>query len=246
MSFSQSVSPRDAFGREIGEDPLAEMGLEDGSRANVAPPPEVEGLDAARGRSSRGRSTLRAAILVAALVPPLLIGGALLLALGTEDKLDRGERPATTPAEDRTSERRAPAATDSMVRRDTLAQALRRLRTRAGGRLRFLRVDAQRVDVQAIDAAGRITVAQARAGEAPRVLSTSDAGGVPQGSTFAWSEVDAGAPARIAWKLRQRDLPLGYAVLIDAAGLRWSVFLSSGRGTYTARPDGRGVRAVSG
>ena len=132
----------------------------------------------------------------------------------------------------------------SLLRRGNLSPALKRLqRVTKSSQVRLLRVDAQRVVVQTAAPGGGTKLAQATWDGDVQLLSTSPGGG---GTTFPWSRVDPSAPNRIvrAATRGRRAASFDYAVLIDAAGLRWSAFLKGGRGTFQAEPDGRGVNKV--
>jgi uncharacterized iron-regulated membrane protein len=103
-----------------------------------------------------------------------------------------------------------------------------------------VRVEAERVDVQAV-AGGKLINAQQRwdAGE-PKVFSSTSTPTPP--GTFAWSQINASAPARIVRATDQKTFQ--YAVLIDAAGLRWSGYTSAGG--YLADAKGKGVKPLGG
>ena len=109
--------------------------------------------------------------------------------------------------------------------------------------MRLLRVDAQRVVVQTATGNGGTKLAQATWDGEVQLLSTSAGGG---GATFAWSRVDPSAPNRIARAMTRgrKATAFDYAVLIDAAGLRWSAFLKGGGGTFQAEPNGSGVNKI--
>jgi hypothetical protein len=132
----------------------------------------------------------------------------------------------------------------SLLRRGNLSPALQKLkRVTKSSRVRLLRVDAQRVVVQTAAANGGTKLAQATWDGNVQLLSTSPGGG---GTTFPWSRVDPSAPNRIvrATTRGRKASSFDYAVLIDAAGLRWSAFLKTGGGTFQAEPDGSGVHKI--
>ena len=117
-----------------------------------------------------------------------------------------------------------------------------------GGRLRYLRVEAARIDAQVV-VGGRLRSAQLRAGEAPSVFSAAagaNVGGLP---TFSWSQVDPSAPRRLVSattrRARRPATAFDYAVLIDAAGLRWTAYLHGGTG-FQSGPDGRDLVRLGG
>jgi hypothetical protein len=149
-------------------------------------------------------------------------------------------------AEQRERERGRPArppqglARGSLLRRENLAAALRRLQRRTGSqRVRLLRVDAQAIFAITVLADGRSRVARATwEGDAEVTTTTPGGGGA---TSFRWSQVDAAAPARIVRATtRGRSSRADYLVLLDAAGLRWSLFLKGGA-RYSASLDGRSV-----
>ena len=132
----------------------------------------------------------------------------------------------------------------SMLLRGNLAPALGNLRARMGGRLRYLRVEAERIDVQVANRRG-LTAAQARYDREPEVFAP--VGVDAAGDTFAWSQVDASAPRRLVrtatLRAGQPASAFSYAVLMDAAGLKWQVYLRDGT-HFTASPDGRRVERI--
>lgn len=266
----------DAFGREKGEDPLAEMGWSE----SPAAPAEVERADAAApgalgeattgpgaigeavpGRPSsrrRRRPSVRRGSALGCL-PTLLFFGAVIAVIAAigvpivsevSDSLDDIDTPriegppGSGPGEQdgagappRNLQRR------SMLVRRNLAPALRDLRGKMGGRLHYVRIEAARVDLQ-VARRGRLVSAQARWDREPEVFQPITS---PASTTFAWSRVDPSAPARfVRAALRQAGRPraaFGYAVLVEAAGLRWQVFLDDGT-HFTASLDGRRVERV--
>ena len=132
----------------------------------------------------------------------------------------------------------------SMLLRGNLSPAMRNLRDRMGGRLRYVRIEAERIDVQVTDGRG-LTSAQARYDREPEVFAPVDVDAA--GDTFAWSQLDASAPRRfVRTATRRAGRPAGafdYAVLMDAAGLKWQVFLRDGT-HFVASPDGRRVERI--
>lgn len=254
--------PYDAFGNKVGDDPLGGLG------AGTSSPSGMPGDEPPR------RWPAIVAVLVAvALIGAVAAGGALLLAGSTADEEADDPAPAVaeapvpeTPADperpaapQRPAEPEPPAAAQparpprglqpgSLLRRANFTVALRRLRAEAKGEPRNLRVEAERVDVQVVLRDGRLRSAQARWDGEVRVLSTTP---TPVGGLrgFPWSAVDRGAPQRLVrsatGRARRPATSFNYAVLLDAAGLRWSAFLKSGA-AFIAAPSGRIERQISG
>jgi hypothetical protein len=149
---------------------------------------------------------------------------------------------------DRSAEPPRGLSSTSLLRRGNFAPAVRRLRSAmGGGRLRYLRVEAGRIDAQVV-LGDRLRSAQLTPGEDPNVFSTSAAGvaGLP---TFSWSQVDPSAPRRLVGattgRAKRPATAFNYAVLIDAAGLRWTAYVQGGAG-FQSGPDGRNVVRLGG
>lgn len=250
---------RDAFGNPIDQDPLA------GLASNGPRVPGVPG----------GGPPRRWPAIVVVLVAVVLIGvataGAGLLLVGDEEDdnsllattavasgLEAKPAPEPTPAPEEPAREPAtpaePAAPPrglqpgSLLRHVNFAVALPRLRAAAQGRPRNLRVEAERIDVQVVLRDGRLRSAQARWDGEIRVISTTSAqiGALP---SFSWSAINRGAPQRIVrsatGRARKPASVFNYAVLLDAAGLRWSAFLKTGEG-FLATSSGRVERQISG
>jgi hypothetical protein len=253
--------PHDAFGNKIEEAPLA--GLD---RATASGPSGMPG-----GEPPRRWPALLAVLLAVAVIGGVAAAGATLLA-GDDDPGDPvptavaeapvPEAPADPerpPAPEKPATPERPVAEKpvqpprglqpgSLLRRANFTVALRRLRAQAKGRPRNLRVEAERIDVQVVLRDGRLRSAQARWDGEIRVISTTSTpiGALP---SFAWSAVDRGAPQRIVrsatGRARKPASAFNYAVLLDAAGLRWSAFLKTGEG-FIATSSGRVERQISG
>ncbi|CAA9531618.1 MAG: hypothetical protein AVDCRST_MAG85-3730 [uncultured Solirubrobacteraceae bacterium] len=132
----------------------------------------------------------------------------------------------------------------SMLLRGNLAPALKELRSKLGGQLNYVRIEAERVDLQT-RGRGTLTAAQARWDGEPRTFSPVRT--TAAGNGFPWSKVDPSAPRRFVRTATKRvgkpASAFNYAVLLDAAGLKWQVFLRDGT-HFTASPDGRRVKKV--
>lgn len=245
------MAEKDAFGRDVGEDPLGAMGWED---TGIAAPPTALAPESAPGAAPgtpRRAGVLRALISVVVVVAAL--GGVAVIAVprvvdavqSLEDELEdqpvvpRGaDEPDATPP--------AGLQRGSLVLRGNLAPALRRLEQRSdGGRVRLLRIAADRIDAQVITPEQRLRNLQHRFTGETQVLSDTSAPGIGTAATFAWDDVDPSAPRRIVERAvrGKSSRELSYLVLLDTGRLRWSAFLDSGTG-FTAGPDGRGVRPI--
>ena len=263
MSDAWPVAEKDAFGRAHGEDPLAAMGWDDpgtavetGPVTTAAPPTHERALDLAPGAvpgAPRRPRILRAVVVT--LVAVAFLGGIAALAVprivdavqSIDDEL--GDQPFLPQGDD------APDATppaglqrESLVLGGNLVPALRRLQARSGAsRVRLLRIAPDRIDAQVVTAERRMRMVQHRYTGETQVLSDTSSPGVASQATFSWSQIDASAPRRIVRRAvrGKSSRELSYLVLLDAGGLRWSAFLSSGAG-FTAGADGRGVRRIGG
>ena len=252
----------DAFGREKGENPLEEMGWSEPAAAAAEPattPAEPE-IDVAAGApaptpppSTVPSSPMRVPVLVeptrgprvvrwlVLLVVLAIVAGAASLIVAIGDTVDGIKLP--TIAGDGSGGRdggdlpaKAPEGLGkgSLVLRGNLSPALRELRRAVGGgRLRFVRVDPKSVQLQAVRGDRLVFARKPWDGDAS-VVSSSPGG--TSAATFSWARVNASAPRRLATAIGPNRFD--YAVLIDAAGLRWSAFSKSGRNLQSG-PDGR-------
>lgn len=132
----------------------------------------------------------------------------------------------------------------SMLLRGNLSPALKQMRGKLGGQLNYVRIEAERIDLQT-RGRGTLTAAQARWDGEPRTFPPVRT--TAAGNGFSWSRVDPSAPRRFvrtaAKRARKPASAFNYAVLLDAAGLKWQVFLKDGT-HFTASPDGRRVVKV--
>lgn len=241
----------DPFGRTKGEDPLAEMGWSD---VPAAPPEVAPGATPeARPQSGGGRRSpgvlgcLPVALFFAAVLV-VIAAIAIPVVSSIDDAVDSVEEvspnlPDAPPVEAPSGPPRG-LQQRSMLLRGNLSPAVRNLRARLGGRVSYVRIDAERVDVQVVNG-NRLRSAQARWNREPEVFPAVSA--TAAGATFAWSEFDPSAPRRIARAVTRRvGKPSGafdYAVLLDAAGLKWQVFLRDGT-HFVASPDGRTIDRI--
>jgi hypothetical protein len=107
-------------------------------------------------------------------------------------------KPAPPPASAQRSSRPPTGLQPrSLLTRGNVARAMRRLATSGLGRLRSLRIAAERIDVQLLTREGRLRSVQVTAGGRPRTISLSATGfgGLP---ALRFADIDAGAPARMA------------------------------------------------
>jgi hypothetical protein len=265
------MDDRDAFGRRTEEDPLSEMGwsaeattsaestetaersmpadtsvpaekVERRMLGGAVPGPSLPGSP----RTIRGPAALGCLVAVVAVVG-VIAAGAVFVVGAVDDASDTVESVFPTvvdeppPADDRPSEPPAGLARGSMLLRGNLAPALQRMRREMGGRLRYVRIEAERVDTQ-VTRRGRLVSAQARWDAEPQVFQ---GGQSPAGPTFVWSQVDPSAPRRfvdaITRKAGRPSSAFDYAVLsASAPGLEWQAFLEGGT-HYAVSRDGRRV-----
>jgi hypothetical protein len=256
------VAEKDAFGRDVGEDPLAAMGWDDAGVATQSAPREspqesprherATGLaPGAMPGAPRRAGVLRA--LISLVVVLVLLGTLAVIAVprvvdAVKSLTDELEDPPSLPRGEDEPDATPPAGLQkgSLVLRGNLAPALRRLEQRSdGGRVRLLRIAPDRIDAQVVTPDRRLRNLQHRFTGETVVLSDTSAPGAGVLTTFRWNDIDASAPRRLAERaVRGRSSrELSYLVLLDAGGLRWSAFLASGSG-FTAGPDGRGARRI--
>lgn len=248
------MGERDAFGNPVDHDPHADahaafaapevLAVEavhpDRARATPAPPGP---------RRPRRRSGLAGALIGLAVLA-LVVGGPVLLVVmsvadDVEQVLDRPlpklpslpslpslpAVPGATPPSVATPSTRARTL---LPGRTAMRRMLRDLRRVAGTRRpRLLRVAPDRLDLQVVNRNGAMRNLQVVPGGRARDVGP---GGRFPGRGFAWSAIDPAAPGRLRRAVRRPD----YVVLIDAAGLRWSVH-RDGR-SWLADRHGRGVR----
>lgn len=260
--------PRDAFGNEIPDDPLAGIG----SYSSGSMPPGVPGPPRRRGGGG----------IIAAIVGVLLIGGIgvgiyfLASGSGGDDSSPSAQvdvrttvtqetpaapdpepdpEPAAVPDPEPEPEQPATPVEPptglqpgSLLRRANFIVALRRLRAEAKGRPRNVRVEALRVDIQVVLQDGRLRSAQATWDGDVRVFSTTP---TPIGGLegFSWSQIDRSAPQRLVrsatGRARKPASAFNYAVMLDIGGPRWSAFLKTGE-AFTANGSGKIERQISG
>lgn len=217
----------DAFGRRVGEDPLAESGW----RAVNVPTPAIEATPKVAEVESPAQPRVAAAPEDLPELPPYartvgrrILGRALrwgiaiavlaVIAFRIEDGFDSlpsidipeisipGPTEADEPdpvAEPSTPARPRPQGLQarSFIRRGAFAEALAQLRSRDLGRIVSLRVAADRINAQLLTGDGRLRTVQVDPGPSIRELSRSGPG-FGHLPTVAFGVIDAGAPQRFA------------------------------------------------
>jgi hypothetical protein len=239
------MGERDAFGREQGEDTLAEMGWRGSWPATVTPgdplvtPAPAEQRDAPellgpappaftrRRRRRRGGPSLAKLIVLVAFLGAgaLAVGGMVSVGRDAVDSLRGGIEAVVPPS---------PTAPRSLMRAAPLRAALAKL---PDGRLVSLRVAADRIDAVVI-AGGTRHVVQVRAGGSKVDVKA------PAGPEQARLTVDPAAPLRIARTAARRAGRsvdgVDYLVRTDGG---WQLFFKNGL-HYRATPSGRKVAKV--
>jgi hypothetical protein len=186
-------------------------------RARVAAPgepgPAMPGLDQLTAAGLEPvhvvavvRRVLRIArIVVSVVVALIVVLVALGIAVGDDKPTTRESAPRAIPAKpapppasaQRSSRPPTGLQPRSLLTRGNVSRAMRRLATSGLGRLRSLRIAAERIDVQLLTREGRLRSVQVTAGGGRRTISLSGTGfgALP---TLRFADIDAGAPARMA------------------------------------------------
>jgi hypothetical protein len=232
------MAPHDAFGREIGED------VPSAPTATTPPPAETPG--GGMGPAGRTVASLAVALVIVAGIVALVVVGlggkesSSSTSVGTRIELPTAAPQGTAPPSPK------PAAQRSLIDRDALASALRKLRGR--GRLRLVRVARDRVDAQLVTRAGALRNVQVTADGAVRDFGTagSSAGGLP---TIPFNQVDAAAPARIvrvaARRAGRKPSRVDYLVLLMLpTGQSWNVYFKPDGLHFMADRHGTSLRRL--
>lgn len=140
----------------------------------------------------------------------------------------------------------------SMLRAADFSRALRQMRRAAdGGSPIFVRVEAERVDLQVRRPNGSVTLLHRPWNQKVESIGGSTAGSTST-PTLRWSQIDAAAPHRIFDAIRNGSTrpskQLTYAVMFatpESGTRRWSAFRKDGA-SFTAAPDGRDVQRNGG
>src|SRR4051794_12937116 len=264
---------RDAFGREQDEDALEGMGWEMGGehppppnpvpsaapvQASTPPAPPAPTPLTPAGPAIPATTFAPPALRLPDLTPPRRRGGGIaavfgLVVVGAVVFAIIGIAGSNTsihlpkiPKPDFPTTAKPPKGLDakSMLRRGNLAPALRKIQDAVGGKPRLVRIEAERVDVQVVADKQLVQVQMRWDSDTPDVFSRSPS---PLDTGFSWSKVNPSAPARIV-RATTKSGHAGdfqYAVLLDAAGLRWSAYTATGGG-FLADTKGRGVKPIGG
>ena len=265
VRWDRPVTKYDAFGREIGKDPLESLGWRDepptmpvetavaeeapapaeaAPSAPVTPPVFVRRGPRRRGRGGRG-----------SLLAVVVVLGAVGLFAGSSGQ-DLGEVipdvdvDVNVPEISRAAPERPPRGLEagSLLRRAEFAAALARLRAEKLGRLTFVRIAPERIDARLLSSGGRLRNVQVRHDGEFRDFGAS-AGGFGFVATVPFARVDPAVPARLtraaARRLRLSPARLDYLVVTAAGGeIRWGAYFKGGQ-YLLADADGRIVRRVS-
>jgi hypothetical protein len=220
------VAERDAFGREIED------------AAPSIPTAEPTGDDGGGG----GGASNAARAIVSAVVVLLIVAGittAVIVGIGGKDD-DSGSGLSvgtnvglTTTAEaprTQTETTAPPPAPRSLIRPAAFSDALAKLRGR--GRLRLLRVAADRIDAQLVTRSGGLRNVQVTADGAVHDFGTG--GGAGGLTTVPYTQVDTRAPARMVAAAARRSgrkaSRVDYLVLLAlSGGPSWNLYF---------KPDG--------
>jgi hypothetical protein len=242
------VPKYDAFGREIGDDPLealresapappapevrpAEPWPDPEPRPApeavaepdepAAPPPRIQFVRPRRRRGGMARLVLTLAILGAVGLAVVNVG--TRVEGGIDDIVD--SLPKTVDPE--------PPATgvtgDSLVRRANFEAAIATLSRARLGRPLSMRVAPDRIDATLLAAGGRLHQVQITPGGALRELASS-AG--PQARTVAYAAIDSAAPERLVRAGATRKFParsIDYLVLSAGPPASWGAYYKGGR-----------------
>jgi len=163
-----------------------------------------------------------------------------------KDRPANPDGPPSTPGGKDSGGKNSGLAEGSFFLRGNLAPALRRLQAQTKGpKLVFIRIDANRVDLQAASK-NRVEYASAERGGTARVWST----GPRTGSliAFPWSKVDPSAPRRIVQattvKRGIKASRFDYMVMVETKfGIDWSAYLKGGQ-HFTANLSGTKVTKI--
>lgn len=136
-------------------------------------------------------------------------------------------------------------AAGSLLRPAAFARALGSIQRGHYGRLRLLRVAADRIDAQTVTRGGRLRSVQVPAGGRASVLSTSPPG-FPQGNVLSLAAIDRRAPLRLALGAKRRTgSAMDYAATTSlGAGVTWTVMAKSGA-QFLADAHGRITRRIN-
>jgi hypothetical protein len=230
------VPEHDAFGREIGDDPLAALRGATEPEVRPAEPPEPVARPAepeperpvvvAAPRRVRPRRGFVALLVLISLV---VAGGAAVPAL-----ISVGERIDELVPGPPGAAANPPTGLDgaSLIRRGNLERALATLREADLGRLTSLRVAADRIDAALVTGGEKLRSAQVSFdGELLR-FGTS-AGSFGDGPTIGYGRIDTAAPERLVRRGARRAprasrRNIDYLVLSPGPPATWGAYFKSG------------------
>jgi hypothetical protein len=230
------VPEHDAFGRPVGEDPLASLrgATEPSVEPAPAQPPRPAPAPPVVVRRRRRRGGIVAFLLLAM---TLLVAVPVVVVVVAENVRDEVE--GLLPDAVETSPPPAGLDADSMIRRGNFADALTALRRIELGRPALLRVAADRIDARLVSGAGRVSQVQVRFDGSVERISTGEPGAAMP--TIRFSRIDPGAPQRLVRRgARRADVGanrIDYLVLSTGPGLRWGAYF---RGGKIVQGDARG------
>jgi hypothetical protein len=218
------VPKYDAFGREIGDDPLNALRATPQPEPRPAPepiapaPPRPEFV---RPRRRRSGGLARLIVVLATLA----VAGIALVSVGTSVE---GGLDAITPIDTRSD---PPAPTgitgDSLIRRANFADAVVTLAGSGLGRPLTMRVAPDRIDATLIAKDGRMHQVQITPGGELNELASSD--GAP-GRTIPYKAIDPSAPERLVRAGATQTVPAGRIdYLVITAGPQWAAYYRGGR-----------------
>jgi hypothetical protein len=252
------VPEHDAFGRPIGEDPLAALrGAAEpdlAERRQPAPPEEPQPIVAAAPEPAaaepaaaapprpvfvRRRKRGRGVVLL--LVFAIVIAGAVPAVVGVVAEDVRRQVEGVLPGPVEAAAPPVGLESESMIRRANFADAMERLQELDLGRPANLRVAPERIDATLVTEGGRASQVQVRFDGDVQQFSTSDTGVSPQ--TVPFDRIDAGAPERLVRRgARRTGTPvrrIDYLVFGTGAGLPWGAYFKGGtivQGDARGRP----------
>jgi hypothetical protein len=237
------VPEHDAFGRPVGEDPLAGLGW------SSSPPDAAARPDAAPGASPprppapppvrrvrsgfAGRLIAFAALLATVALVALTGLSAVDTSPVTIDRVSPVIPSAVAQEEQEGAGPGRPARVVPLTTPGGLRAGVRRLKRDVPGRLQSFRLEKRRIDVTVMLRGGRLRSARLLAdGEAAQILSATGAG-FPAANSFSYGDLRPGAPARLIrtanTRLGKRTSQVNYLLLTRSSGaLTWGVYYRDG------------------
>jgi hypothetical protein len=236
------VPEYDAFGREIGDDPLTALreatvqpapvaeAEEEPAPPVEAPPPEREFEFVRPPRRQRGFvfAIVGLAVFVAGLASVVGFIGAKVEG-GLEDAVIGPSEPAPAGLEG-----------DSLIRRANFGKALNVMRDSGLGRPAMLRVAADRIDATLLGEGNRMHVVQVRPDLSLRELSAQDAS---PSVALQYKQIDPAAPERLtragAKRAGVQPRTIDYLVLTAGDARTWGAYFKGGaivQGDTRGRP----------